>query len=177
MNMPGFNAEFALSTAGRGYRQTVNALTNGSRASVLEGAMIGLETCVLDSTLTVEEAGGTSTINTYKCTVDLGGGGGGGGGGQVPSGPNGGGGGGGGGGTEPPRRKCRPPLGRVEVAGVLWRNQCPSEQITSCCQKKAETCREACRSRTPDCKNECDASGRVCKDERNPRGPVVCSLP
>lgn len=103
MNMPGFNAEFALSSVGRGYRQRGNALNDGSRASVLEAAMTNV-TCEYDSTLTVEEAGGTSSIDFYKCTttIDVGGGGGGGPG-PVPSGPGGGGGGGGDGGKKPPK--------------------------------------------------------------------------
>jgi len=177
MNMPGFNAESALSTAGRGYRQSVNARTDDSRASVLKAAMIFLETCRLDSTITTWEEGvGWETKNNYKCTVDLGGGGGGGSG-PVPSGPNGGGGRGGGGGTEPPQRKCRPAKSGAEVTGVLWRKECRSENIYACCLKKNKTCRDACRSRTPDCKNLCDASFGVCRDERNPRGPEVCSLP
>jgi subtilisin family serine protease len=81
MNMPGFTADFAVSTAGRGYLGIANALTDDSHASVLPARTKvsgpGGTQCELDATLTVEDEGGTSTTNIWKCTttVDMGDGG------------------------------------------------------------------------------------------------------
>ena len=76
LNMPGFTAEFALSTTGRGYLVIANALTHDSHASVsLARTKVsgpGGTQCELDATLTVEDEGGTSTTNIWKCTTTVG---------------------------------------------------------------------------------------------------------
>lgn len=78
MNIPGFTAEFALSMAGRVYRTIKILPENGDASVVMAKTKVsgpGGTQCELDSTITVEEAGGTSTTNIWKCTttVDVGG--------------------------------------------------------------------------------------------------------
>jgi hypothetical protein len=109
MRIPGFSAEMALSTVGQGYRQRVKVLTSGSHISLIRAAAISTQQCELESTLTVEEAGGTTTYNTYACTTTVGGGGGPGSGpGGSGSQPGGKGGGGGGGGQKGSKPKPKP---------------------------------------------------------------------
>jgi hypothetical protein len=179
MNMPGFTADSALSRAGRGYLGIANALTDDGRASVLlaktKVSGPGGTQCELDATLTVEDEGGTSTTNIWKCTttVDMSDGGSGQGSSGDPS-DGGGGGGSGSGGTKEEKRKRRAPKNRIERDGVNWRHQCARDLIQHCCRDKANKCNEKCTS--TQCRNECHATWKVCSDEGNPRGPVVCSI-
>jgi hypothetical protein len=181
MNIPGFSAETSLyKTSGRYQigRQVINLPTqmNGIIHLAMEKD-INIFGCAPGSTMFGQGEDWYCVPDpSWDGGEDPG----------TPSGPfdggdgGGGGGGSGSGGTEPPPRVCRPARGRIEIQGVLWRQQCPIEQIYHCCKKKADKCIEDCgssgTSASVQCKNECGKSRGVCVDERNRRGPEVCSL-
>jgi hypothetical protein len=116
MKTPGFTAESALA-AGRGsWRARAKALTDDRTSVLMARTKVsgpGGSQCELDAILTVEEGGGTSTTNIWKCTttVDIGSGGDP----RAPvdggSGSGGGGGGSGSGGTPPKKEKYDPSEG------------------------------------------------------------------
>jgi hypothetical protein len=160
MNIPGFTAEFAVSMAGRGYREIVNALTDDSRASVfMAAAAVGGTTCELDYTLTVVEDGVPTTTNYYKCTttVDVGGGGDSG----TPFEGEGGGGSGSGGTERPPKEK--PPKNTI---GEQWLVECQNEGgvLSLCCNKKEDECNKERKECTADNNSiPCQAQRQQCK--------------
>ena len=164
----------------------VKALTDDRRASVsmarTKVSGPGGTQCELDATLTVEEDGGTSTTNIWKCTTTVDTSGDGGAGTPVPNdggGGSGGGSGSGSGGTTPPApepRECRPAKDRIEVQGVLWRQECAGKGLRTCCTDKANRCIEECglALMLPSSAGASAVRARMCARTQPTRGDQSC---
>lgn len=161
MNIPGFSAEIALLSAGRGYRQSVNPNAGGSHITLIKAAAISTQQCKLDSTVTVLG----DTYDNYVCTTTVSGGGGPGsgpgGGGSEPGGKGGGGGGGGGKGSKPKDPSKDPQADKLskcksDCADTYRSNlvKCTTDAITGnnydprcsiVAENKSKRCNEGCK--------------------------------
>jgi hypothetical protein len=83
--------------------------------------------------------------------------------------PGGGRGGGGGETGDGTKTNCRKPIGRIQVQGCNWQNDCAGKNKWSCCRNQRDACLNSCNSFKTDasrqeCKTECSASYKVCRE-------------
>jgi hypothetical protein len=71
--------------------------------------------------------------------------------------------------TQPGPGLCRPPVGRVELKGVLMKQECRSSgNKRSCCAAEVSKCKEECQSDTNACtqwRKECQDANKICTGE------------